>query len=231
MHLLPRVKSAWASWGIVESTLLGLRAAQALEVDHVVLLTGQDYPLVAAPEIDSFSDEHRGLSFARTSPLPYPLYGPDGGWSRVRHWHYPAMGRRFRIPITHRPPSGIQIYRGSQLFMLTRRAVRTVVDFVDARPDVVRFYRHSWIPDELFVQTVLRHTVADDEIVDESLWFIQWPGGSHPRILTMHDAPDLRRDRHLPSEVSGYGRRKLFARKFDLTVDSHVLDEIDSWDR
>jgi hypothetical protein len=52
-------------------------------------------------------------------------------------------------------------------------------------------------------------------VVNDNLRYIDWSRGARPAVLGMADLEALRRS------------PKLFARKFDVTVDRQVLDAID----
>jgi Core-2/I-Branching enzyme len=229
LKFLPRARSAWASWGIVEATLSGLRAAHGLSVDHAVVLSGQDYPLVRASEISAFSRAHRDQSFVASWELPWSPWGADGGMERIRYWHHPIRGRRFRVPVPRRFPSGVKPYGGSTYFMLSRTAMGDVLEFVKRRPDVARFYRHVWIPDEMFIPTALLNSQSRGSVVDENLWYMDWPpaGAKHPKVLRSSDAAPLLAASGKESSAGGRARAKLFARKFDAEVDASILDVLD----
>lgn len=234
LRFLPRVHSSWAGWGIVQAALSGLWAAHALGVSHAAVLTGQDYPLVPAAEIHAFSQRHEGKSFVASWELPSPLWGPDGGMERIRYWHHPIRRRRFRLPVARSFPPGIRPFGGSAYCMLSRSAIGDLLEFVSRRPDVVRFYRHVWIPDEMFIATALLNCPSREDIIDEHLWFIDWPSGGvkHPRVLLRSDERALLAAAGRQSSVAGSARAKLFARKFDVALDSSILDLLDqrAWD-
>jgi hypothetical protein len=103
----------------------------------------------------------------------------------------------------------------SDWFTLSRRAVDAVDRVVRARPDVIRHYRHTLIPTESFVATVLANEPG------MRLWgdyrrFTHWgEGAARPRVLGLADLE--------PMLASGAD----FAREFDETLDPTVLDEID----
>jgi Core-2/I-Branching enzyme len=226
--LLPRSRSAWASWGQVEPALAGFRGAYAQGLSHAVVLSGQDYPLVSPAEIDAFCRRHEGTSFMPYWPLPSDLWGRNGGMERVRHWHQPIRRRRFRLPVRRRLPVGLAPYGGASWFMLARDAMGELMRFLGDRPEVARFYRRAWTPDEMFIHTALLNSPARDAIANENLWFVRWtPNSKHPRVLTAEDAPALVKAAGQPSDTGGDARAKLFARKFDADVDAGVLDLLD----
>jgi hypothetical protein len=229
VRFLPRVRSAWASWGIVEAMLSGLRAAHSLDISHAAVLTGQDYPLVPVSDIHSFSQCHQGQSFVASWTMPTPLWGPQGGMERIRYWHRPIYRHRFRWPIARSFPAGVRPFGGSANFLVSRTAIGHLLDFIFRRPDVVRFYRHTWIPDEMLIATGLHNSSPSDELIDENLWFADWPpgGGKHPRVLDSSDADVLLAAAGKPGSAAGRARAKLFARKFDTGVDAAILDRLD----
>lgn len=227
---LPRHRSGWASWGLVAAALEGMTAAlREPGWTHLALLSGQDYPLWSAPELARFFADHRETSFVARWPLPSRLWGRSGGLDRLRYWHVPLAGRRVRAPLPRRLPRDLEPYGGSMYWALTREAVDAVVGFVRSRPRVVRFYRHAWIPDEMFVPTAVMNSAARATVANESLTFIRWrePGTPHPSVLRSDDLAALRSAAAGPSDVGGYGRCKLFARKFDPAVDAGICERID----
>lgn len=228
VRMLPRRRSGWASWGLVEPALAGFEAAHGVGASHVVLLSAQDYPLVPLPEIEAFCRRHEDLSFMPFWALPAQLWGRRGGMERLRYWHRPIRRRRFRIPVPRRLPPGLAPYGGAQWFMLSRRAVGDLLHFVDRRPDVVRFYRHAWTPDEMFIHTALLNSPSRERVVNENLWFVRWtPNAKHPQTLGSAEADELLAAAGCPSAVGGQARAKLFARKFDADLDPGILDALD----
>ncbi len=228
VRLLPRRRTAWAGWGIPEAMLSGLSAAHDHGARHAIVLSGQGYPLVPPAEIQGFSRRNPDTSFVSTWELPTPMWGRRGGMERVRYWHHPIRGHRFRLPIPRRLPRGITPFGGSAWSMLSRRAIEDILRFTSHRPDVVRFYRHTWIPDEMFIHTALMNARSQTHIVNENLWFIDWgDGGKHPRVLDTGDSDALLDAAGDESEAGGPARAKLFARKFDAAADSEILDVLD----
>jgi len=61
---------------------------------------------------------------------------------------------------------------GSQWWCLRRRTIEWVLEFAARRRDVMRFFRTTWIPDETFFQTLVRHVVPDREIRNRTPTFL-----------------------------------------------------------
>jgi hypothetical protein len=231
VQMLPRVRCVWGGWGIVEAVLGGLGAALASgeRCEHFVVVSGQDYPLASSGAVVEFLDAHAGCSFVAHWALPSPLWGRDGGRGRVRYWHTTVCGHKVRVPFPRRYPSGLRPFGGSLYLTLARRAAIHVVEYGDRRPDLLRFHRHVWIPDELYVPTVLMNSEHAVDVIGENLWHIEWPPApaKHPEVLTVDAMPRLRESATNGSAFGGPARRKLWARKFDAAVDGDVLDFID----
>ena len=105
---------------------------------------------------------------------------------------------------------------GSQWWCLRRRTVEAVLEFCDKRPDVVRFFRTTWIPDETFFQTIVRHLVPGAEIRPRTLTFLMFTDYGMP--VTFHnDHHDLLlgQDFFFARKISGEAR-ELKARLSDL---------------
>ena len=112
-------------------------------------------------------------------------------------------------------PAGLEPWGGSAWSVLSDDAVKAVLAFRDERPDVWRFFRGVKSADEIFFQTALLNSPLRDQVATETLHYIEWPGGSHPRTFTTADFDRI--------AASG----KLFARKFDVARDAEILDRID----
>jgi hypothetical protein len=110
----------------------------------------------------------------------------------------------------------MQLYGGPQWWSLTRECTQYILGFVQTRSAYLRSFRYTYIPDEAFFQTIIRNSPFKDQVVNDSLRYIDWESGpKSPRILTSDDI----------SKILSSG--KLFAWKFDICQDVKVLDLID----
>ena len=226
---LTRHRTSWASWGLVEATLDGLRAALDSHSSHIVLLSGQDFPLFSTAEIDSYFDERPGVSAFNMHPLPTKWLGPDGGMKRVRYWHVPVHGRKLRSPVARRLPEDFQPYFGQQWCVLSRDAAAAVLQAHDDRQDLARFYRHVWIPDEGYIPSLFMLTGPSEQNLNANLWFVRKPSkAAHPDTLTEADLPDLRDGRLGNTSIGGRSPIKLFARKFSTETSESLRTRIES---
>jgi hypothetical protein len=218
VRFLPRHVSHWGGFGHVRATLKGLADVieRGVPFDYVVLLTGQDYPLRSATAIEEYLGKADGRSFMNHWPLPHRPWGPRGGFERLQDWHFVTFFRiHLALPLRRRLPGGLEPYGGGAYWCLSRPVAEYIHEFVLQNPAYVRFFEHVLIPDELFFQTIVVNSSLRETIVNDNLRFIDWSREPAPAILRVSDFPAL--------VESG----KLFARKFDSTVDSRILDMLD----
>jgi hypothetical protein len=224
VHFLERHTSYYGGFGHVRATLKGIDALLRMKLpfDHVVLLTGQDYPIKSNDEIERFLDARRGQAFLEHFPLPFPEWR-GGGLDRFERWHIRVAGRYLRLPpgrwVRRRFPSGMKPFGGSPYWCFSRECIEYIHEFVRRSPSFVRFFRYVNVPDELFFHTILLNSPLAENIVNDDLRYVEWrdvevAGG--PAVLGRSDFGKLMR--------SG----DLFARKFDASVDAAVLDMIDA---
>jgi hypothetical protein len=215
--LLERHACHYGGFGHVRATLKGIDdvLGRLRDFSHLVLLTGQDYPIKPLAEIESFLEQRRDRSYMGTNALPSPLWSPRGGLDRVEYRYVHWRGRRVRLPGRRTFPHGLRPFGGGAYWCLSRACVEFVARFVGERRDVVRFFRHVDVPDEIFFQTIVMNSELAPTVVNDNLRYIDWSRGRRPAILGTDDLDALR------------ASPKLFARKFDTRVDAAVLDAID----
>lgn len=219
VQFLPRHRSHWGGFGHVRATLKGIDhlVPENVPFDYVVLLTGQDYPLRSPAAIASFLGAADGRSFMSHWTLPHPEWASRGGLGRVENWHAITYRRlHLAVPLRRRLPLGLEPYGGSPYWCLSRRVVDFVHGFVYANPHYVRFFEHVFIPDELFFQTIVMNSPLRDTVENNNLRYIDWSHEPAPVVFTSADLDRL--------VSSG----KVFARKFDETVDAEILDLLDA---
>ena len=214
----------WGSFGIVEATLDAIRSLLAAEgnVDRVLLLSGQDYPIKPRRYIKAFlerqDDQEFIESFALTSPNKWTEHsGPYKDLNRILHWHVSFRSRFVHIPIRRSLPGRLKPHGGSQWWCLSRSCIEYLHHFIQDNPRVLEYFRHSFIPDELFFQTLVSNSPFADRVTGSSLTYEDWDAPAPPYPAVM-DASYL-------SILAA--SHKLFARKFDQTKDMEILDRID----
>jgi Core-2/I-Branching enzyme len=261
-----RVAGQWMGFSLVAATLKLLRQAQQLGFDYCTLLSGADYPIKSGAERASFfaRADKEYLSFWRLVDRPSWLHKvsyyysidaiPIAGWSRNREpafWRRYFWGRFFKYQ-KHFPKrkflKDLTAYGGSGWWSLSSGCVNHVLDYVDAHPEFVRFYRYTASPDEMFFQTIILNSpwAARVEGFDA---YQRWSAERTGRGLEREDSEmlseELFNQRYIDwsGEVSGERERpaildqrdwqrivaspSLFARKFDPERSADLLDRID----
>jgi hypothetical protein len=211
-------KVVWGGYSMVEATLDGVRDAlkSGDSWQWLINLSGQDFPLRSQTAIMEF--------LSASACKGYMLFGeqrrdrPDTV-PRIEYFHLELGNRVLRLPIKRRFPSDVIPYIGSQWFILSR----TVCEFIINSGTLNRFeslFRHTLIPDESFFQTMVLNSDYSTSIVNDNRRLIVWAPISkvkkRPRVLTYDDLP-------LMSSSTDF-----FARKFDQTVDSSLLDYLEA---
>jgi len=213
VHYLPRQKVNYPMFGLVEPTLKGLRWLQTTDCDYALLLTGQCYPLRTIESIERCLPALNGISIIDYHSLPFAYWAKEnGGWSRIDRFYVRIFGRIRSFKLWRRQlPYGLDAYCGAAECCLSRAAGDYILDYIDKRPDFVRFFRSVFAPDEMFFQTILANSPLRNSLINDTPHYIEWESDeTSPRILTSVD------------EL--FASSKWFARKFD---DHAVLDAID----
>jgi hypothetical protein len=223
-----RRPTPWGSWGAVTAELDGLRVAlQKTDCDHVVILQGSDYPLQSNGVIERALGDLAGRSVTPMQRLPRAAWSGHGGLDRLRYPHWVVRRHMVRLPVRRRIPSGVVPAGGSVNKILSRRHAELILDLDARRPDLARFWRRTWNPDETYVHsllaTALRSVPGADDVVAENLWFTDWGKlrQRSPEWLTDQHRDDVTR------AARGMRPPALFARKFASSPSSPLLDFID----
>lgn len=219
------IEVRWGGWDLVEATLILLREAFGHgDYSHFTHLSGQDYLLKPVEEVILALESHRG----QWVDLAWSDEDRSDRWSHYHvHTRHPLKRlrqRAFRLLMrtllrqekySRALPNGIEYGCGSALWTLDRRAVAWLLDFLERRPDVPRFFRNTAHTSEIFIQCLMRSSPFREELGRHG-HCIDWSAGlSHPKTYDLDD------------EAMLLSSGKLFARKFHSQISSALLDRID----
>jgi hypothetical protein len=206
----------WGLYGMVAASLDALPWFLAGDASHLILLSGQCYPLVSQTRVQQHLAGLGQRSQIRMRPFPIAPWGPAGGYERIQH-HYFASRRTRPRRLTlwpRRMPRGLHPHGGSAFWCLSRSHAAYVLKYLDDHPAVARFYRTTFIPDEMMLQTILANSPHAVEVVSTPLNYSRFkPNHANPEILGIEDLA--------AAKASG----ALFCRKFEA---HEVLDRIDA---
>ncbi|MEO6205201.1 MAG: beta-1,6-N-acetylglucosaminyltransferase [Mycobacteriales bacterium] len=240
-----------ASWSLVDAELRALRlAVDTTDAQHIAVLSGADYPLAPTSSITDALIPWAGASLLSSSPLPWLRWSTalhrNGGLWRLEHRFVTrkdrvifAGGVPLRAPWPRSIPGDNELRASSQWKILSREHVQLLLDVVDRRADLVRFWRTTLVPDETFIVSVLSSpALVGNAAVPMTAWhpwFIDWPieRTDHPRWLADAHfdaiAAASRLPMLLPDQIAlgPSNNRKLFGRKFSSTTSAGLQDRID----
>ena len=111
----------------------------------------------------------------------------------------------------------LECYKGSQWFTVNDKCVRYILDFIPKNPHFTTYYKRTLLADESFFQTILFNAI-ELNILNDNKRYIKWED-SHVR------SPSILRKKNFEHIISS---NKHFARKFDINVDSDILDLLDT---
>lgn len=220
----------WGGYSITECYISGMKEILAHgKYDHVVLMSGQDYPLKSMEEFHKFLDDNRGLSF-----MSVEKQEEDSKWwfyakERYSFYHLHEtrlFGKKFFHKLSKRIfPRREFIFPGYELYggpgatfcALTAEAATYIVNFMRDNRKAYRFAKYTHASDEFWFQTLLMNSPLKVKVVNKPLWYICWKGTSkHPRVLSVIDYNVMM--------SSGM----FFGRKFDMHADETVMTMLDN---
>ncbi|MBZ0122770.1 MAG: beta-1,6-N-acetylglucosaminyltransferase, partial [Roseovarius sp.] len=180
-----RVRCGWGEWSLVQATLHAIEAAtdEFPRATHFYMLSGDCMAVKSAAYAHDFLD-------ADDADYIESIDFFAGDWiktgikeDRLIYRHvfnertqtrrfYAAYNLQKRLGLSRAIPEDLQIQIGSQWWCLRRRTIEAILDFTRRRCDVMRFFRTTWIPDETFFQTLVRHLIPETEIRSRTLTFL-----------------------------------------------------------
>ncbi len=220
-----RIKIYWGEYSMVHSTLIGFKEiiASGKSYDFINFLSGSDYPLQPSEKFYNFLSKHPTNAFME-------FYDIKTDWQeaiiRISTYH---LGKyRFKgiyqiqkilnlITPSRKVPLEMVAVGRSQWFTLPMICIQYILDFLENNPKVIRYFEMVWGSDEIIFQTLLFNSPFKNKLINNNLRYIDWSkGGVNPRVFTIED-----KDKLIDSQ-------KFFARKFNESTDTEILDYIDT---
>ena len=198
-----RIKCGWGAWSLVQATLYAVEAAVDAfpRATHFYMVSGDCMAIKSAEYTHEFLD---GDDVDYIESFDYF----ESDWIKTgmkeerlvyRHFFnertqpgrfYASFNTQKRLGMTREIPHDLQIMIGSQWWCLRRRTIEWILDFSRRRKDVMRFFKTTWIPDETFFQTLVRHLVPEHEIRTRTLTFLMFTDYGMP-VTFYNDHYDL----------------------------------------
>jgi hypothetical protein len=215
----------WAGFSTVLATFSCIKeiVSSGIRYGFINLLSGQDYPLKNANELDRFFQKNMGREF-----LSYRDFKNDWkeGLLRMESYFfndYDLPGKyllekvlRNLLP-KRRLPYNLHPYGKSMFWMLSPEAAIYVVNKVEGDKKLKRFFSLCWATDEFVFQTILMNSPYKHKIINNNYRYIDWSAeGASPKTLDLSDGPQL------------LDLTMLYAREFDLARHPEIIDFIDT---
>jgi hypothetical protein len=184
----------WGTWGIVAAsqTASEMMLERFADVGHVYLASGSCLPLRPVQELIDYLAAVPRTDFiesATTADVPWTVGGLDEerftmrfpfSWKRRRWLFDLAVDVQRRLRLRRRVPGGLVPHMGSQWWCLTRQTLSAILQDPD-RHVYDRYFRHVWIPDESYFQTLAR--LYSSNIESRSLTLSKFDFQGKPHIF------------------------------------------------
>lgn len=220
-HVPYRIRTEWGTFAMVDCCLRWLRANRRSGYSTYSHLSGQCFPLVPANELverlDGLQGPGVGLNDApEAHSYRYRIFQPRTRSGPLHFLDRAYRKLRYRGQGNRRLPDGLVWSVGCSFWCFGREPVEWMLELADSRPEIERFFRHTFAPDETFFHTLLASSPwAGTPYPDPH--YIDWSqGGDHPRTLDEGDLPKM-----LDSGA-------WFARKVDSSISASLLDRLES---
>ncbi len=189
-----RHRCEWGTWGIVEASQCAseLMLSEFADVDHVYLASGSCLPLRPVQELQTYLAARPDIDFiesATTADVPWIVGGLSTerftlrfpfSWKKRRRLFDGYVRLQRRLKLRRRIPAGLVPHMGSQWWCLTRRTLTAILTDAD-RTRYDAYFRHVWIPDESYYQTLAR--LHSDNIESRSLTLSKFDYQGKPHVF------------------------------------------------
>lgn len=234
VSLLDSQNVVWGGYSMVDVELKAIKKLLHInnKWEYFINLSGQDFPLKSQLAIKNYLIQNKGknyLTFAnQIKERPNTL-------NRIQNYYIESANGFEGKPIRRKYLKDIIPYIGGQWKILTRDCC----DFITHNRDISKYrkyYRNTLIPDESFFQTVLMNTHYTGPLINDHKRAIIWipdialtqgKKNSTKTTQTLIDSGKVKlrpKTFTIQDKVYLLSSDALFARKFDETVDSSILD-------
>lgn len=222
--IVKRVKVYWGAYSIVQATVNSLEEIliSGNKYDYINLMSGQDYPIKSTTDIHHFFRDNPNKAYMHTLSIEHEW---QEAIPRVTKYHLSQFTFSGKFTLekwlnlllpSRKIPNNLVAVGRSQWFTITSTHAEYLVNYLQKNKNVKRFFELTWGSDEFVFQTILFNSIHKKDMVNDNLRYIDWSEKkASPKTFTMNDLPTL------------LNSGKLFARKFNETFDSSIMDELD----
>ena len=234
LELVKRKNVIWGDYSQIDCELALIEAASKREHEYLHLMSGMDFPIKSHRYIVDFFNKYKGFEFVHFECDGYPQYDRN----KIQYWYLfqKYVGKKksrnsliaafqrltilaqMILRINRVAKNKLHYYKGANWFSITGECARYIVDHKQL---IENTFKNTLCGDEFFLQTIIMDSKYKDRLwkteknndYTACLRMIDWERGN-PYIFRIDDENAL-----ADSEC-------LFARKFDMRVDSRIIDKL-----
>jgi hypothetical protein len=228
MTFIKRTKVWWGGWSHLAAILSLMKKASEENFDYYILLSGTDYPIRPNSFLyNKLKDGGEYFNLLEGFQSHKPV-------SRIKYYYFDQFDRRnknssrtkfflflerkLRKKFTKKKFPFLKIYHGSTWWALSHATVNYVLEFTDANPKFVKFFRTSWCPEEAYIPTLIGNSDIKNNC-KTNLTYMDWSTEPAPALLSIDHIYLFRKQNEFDGVYGKYS--PFFARKF--RDDSHEL--------
>lgn len=204
IYFAKRVKVVWGEWSIIQATLncLYLAREKNYNCDYLMLISGSCMPVkpIKLLEQQLAQDEVDHIEVVNARDNRWITDGiQEERWELFHYfnWRYQttlfnwgiALQKKWNVK--RKLPLGQIPHMGSQWWCLRKSTIERILTLIDNHPELIKFYKRSWIPDELFFQTQVGNLIPRAEIDPSPLTRYQFNSWGIPRVYYEDDLAEL----------------------------------------
>lgn len=222
-----RFECPWGSFGRVSATIELIRHALEYPVTHLALVSEDSFLLHDPNRIEDLLPDGETTILMDLVPMGSPSKpvsriskkSPFRGDPRRQGFITKIMDYLFTRVFVNRgwqsATESLSLFAGDSWWVISRKAAEEIIEFVDSKPETVKFLSSTWIADEHFFQIILGNSKTEYSFVGSPM-LANWTfgqGSNPPYFLTELDEQWIRSGK----------RSHLFARKVEAYSKSFSL--------
>lgn len=229
IHFLKtRFKPRWGGFNTIKAAVCLIESVLKFNPSEIVYISGQDYPIMNNENIEQYLLKNRGNVLIEYEPASLELKIPNSTnrYYFADYFNYNPKGsfNSKEVPLLARILSkilpkrsfikDIKPYIGRQWFILPLDVAKFIVAEYKSNKKLRNFYKYTIHPAEMYFQTLLLNSKFANRVINLRTIFADY-NAPNPIVWRAEHIQTLK-EQSMP-----------FARKFDQTIDSKILDLID----
>ena len=234
LHFVKPLKINWGGYSQIQAEMSLLEAAvKEKDYDYLHLISGQDLLIKSQDQVHQFFQEHKGEEFLNVAKDNQET--KDIIRKNTRYYYYfqeiirkrtlnplrillkvfqkLLLGIQKLFKVDRHKNENITFYKGANWFSITGEFAKYVVNKKDF---VKKTFSHSLCCDEIFLHTIFFNSDFKSHLASQRIREIDWARGKNasPYTYRIEDLNLLKTS------------EKIFARKFDTSIDKEIINEV-----